>query len=128
MRCCTGNALLPIDYRTLLENSTTNRSPMHYSRFGKLRTKPEERDAVVAILLRDVNALRDAGCHLYVVQTSESEAQAIWVTELWESKAVHRASLQLPAVKAAIAEAIPLLTGEFDSMEFDVVGGLGVPT
>jgi hypothetical protein len=35
--------------------------------------------------------------------------------------------LQLPGVKQAIAEAMPMLTGEFEQIEFDVVGGLGLP-
>ena len=46
--------------------------------------------------------------------------------EIWETKAQHDDSLQLPSVKAAIAEAMPMLTGEFTGVELTVVGGLGV--
>jgi quinol monooxygenase YgiN len=48
------------------------------------------------------------------------------VTEIWDSGDHHDESLQLPAVKAAIAAAMPMLTGEFTRQELTVVGGLGV--
>jgi quinol monooxygenase YgiN len=51
----------------------------------------------------------------------------IWVTEVWQSKAMHDASLSLPAAQAAIATAMPLLTGEFTRQELTMVGGLGLP-
>jgi len=91
-----------------------------------MRTVPGKRDDVVAILLRAAEALRPAGCHLYVVSVSEDDAETISVFEVWESAEHHRASLQLPETQAAIAEAMPMLTGEFTSQEFTVVGGLGV--
>jgi quinol monooxygenase YgiN len=47
---------------------------------------------------------------------------------VWESREAHRASLQLPETRQAITEAMPLLTGEFQSIELDVVGGLGLPS
>ena len=50
----------------------------------------------------------------------------IWVTEIWESAERHEASLQVPETKAAIAKAMPMLTGEFTRQELTVVGGLGV--
>lgn len=99
---------------------------MRYGRFGKMGVKPGERDRVVAILLRDVAALREVGCELYVVHRSEGEPDAVWVTEVWATREAHRASLALPSVRAAIAEAMPLLSGEFESVELDVVGGLGL--
>jgi hypothetical protein len=34
--------------------------------------------------------------------------------------------LQLPETKAAIAEAMPMLTGEFSGQNVEIVGGLGV--
>jgi quinol monooxygenase YgiN len=47
--------------------------------------------------------------------------------EVWASRNAHRASLQLPETRQAIAEAMPLLTGEFQSIGLDVIGGLGLP-
>jgi quinol monooxygenase YgiN len=100
---------------------------MRYGRFGSLRTQPGKRDLVVDILLRDVDELHDIGCFLYVVKVSDDDADLIWVTEVWSSPEAHRSSLSLPSVKQAIAEAMPMLTGEFQSQEFEVVGGLGLP-
>lgn len=101
---------------------------MRYGRYGKMVTKPGKRDAVVAILRRNLEALRAAGCLLYVINHDAEDENAIWVTEVWESAESHAASLQLPAVREAIGEAMPLLTGEFEQVELSVVGGLGFPT
>ena len=97
---------------------------MLYGYVGTMRTKPGHRDDVVAILLRDVEGLREAGCHAYVVSVVDEDPDLIHVTEVWDSKEHHDASLQLPTTRAAIAEAMPMLTGEFDSRELGVVGGL----
>ena len=85
---------------------------MRFGMYAKLVAKPGQRDALVAILLRDVEALRAHGCELYVVNLAVDDDDAVWVTEVWASKEAHRASLQLPETQQAIAEAMPLLTGE----------------
>jgi quinol monooxygenase YgiN len=91
-----------------------------------MRTTPGDRDKVVAILLRDVDELKAAGCDLYLVALSDADPDVIHVTEVWASKDHHAASLQLPATRAAIAEAMPMLTGDFTSDELTVAGGLGI--
>ncbi len=96
-----------------------------YAYVGSMRTRPGQRDAVIEILLRSAEGLRGAGCHLYLVATSADDPDAVWVTESWETKQHHDDSLQLPETRAAIAEAMPMLTGEFDGHELTVVGGLG---
>ena len=100
---------------------------MRYGLYGKMRTKPGERDAFVRILLRDVEEMRSVGCELYVLNLAQDDPDVVWVTEVWASREAHAASLRLPTVKQAIAEGMPLLTGEFDRVELDVVGGLGLP-
>ncbi|MGQ0774690.1 MAG: putative quinol monooxygenase [Pseudonocardiales bacterium] len=99
---------------------------MAYGYIGSMKTKPGQRDDVVSILLNDVDGLREVGCDLYIVSVSDVDDDTIWVTEIWQSKEHHDASLQLPEVKAAISNAMPMLTGEFTSQELSVVGGLGV--
>jgi quinol monooxygenase YgiN len=91
-----------------------------------MRTRPGRRDEVVKLLLDGQDELREAGCELYVVGTSASDPDLIWVQEVWLSKTHHEASLELPAAKAAIAAAMPMLTGEFTGQELDIVGGLGL--
>lgn len=45
-----------------------------------------------------------------------------FVVELWESAEAHSASLQLESVRAAIAEAMPLLSGKMGGFRFQVAG------
>jgi quinol monooxygenase YgiN len=98
-----------------------------YGYIGSMRVRHGHRDEVVEILLRGVDGLRAAGCDLYLVGVPADDSTVIWVTEVWRSKAHHDASLTLPAAQAAIASAMPLLTGEFTRQELTMVGGLGLP-
>ncbi len=97
-----------------------------YGYNGSMKVKPGHRDEVIAILLRGVEKLRAAGCYAYAVGVVEGDEDTIWVNEVWESQAHHRESLQLPETKAAIDEAMPLLTGDYTSQELTVRGGLGL--
>jgi quinol monooxygenase YgiN len=99
---------------------------MAYGYFGSMKTKPGHRDDVVAILLSGVDGLRAAGCRVYAVGVSDTDPDLILVNEVWLSKSHHDQSLQLPETKAAIGQAMPMLTGEFTAQEMTVVGGLGV--
>jgi quinol monooxygenase YgiN len=91
-----------------------------------MRVREGCRDDVIGILLSGADGLRAAGCQLYAVCTAAGEADMNWVTEIWESAERHEASLQVPETKAAIAKAMPMLTGEFTRQELTVVAGLGV--
>jgi quinol monooxygenase YgiN len=93
-----------------------------------MRVRPGHRDEVVATLVGGADALREVGCDLYVVGTSDTDEDLIWVNEVWASKQAHDDSLTLPEVQASIARTMPLLTGEFTSQELDIIGGLGVPS
>lgn len=97
-----------------------------YGYIASMKTKPGHRDDVVGILVSGAGGLRDFGCDLYVVSVSDADDVTIWVSEVWQSKEMHDASLRLPEVRAAIGKTMPMLTGEFTSQEVTVVGGLGV--
>jgi quinol monooxygenase YgiN len=99
---------------------------MSYGYLGTMRTQPGKRDEVAAALVTGSTALRDHGCRLYLVSVGAEDPDRIWVTEVWDSKEAHDASLQLAEVRAGIAETMPKLTGEFTSQELSVVGGLGL--
>jgi quinol monooxygenase YgiN len=101
---------------------------MPYGYIGSMKARPGHRDDVVKILVDGAERLRELGCHLYVVSVSDSDTDVIWVSEVWQSQEHHDASLQVPEVRASIATAMPLLTGEFTSHELRVAGGLGVPS
>lgn len=97
---------------------------MAYGYLATMRTTPGNRDKVVQIMLDGVSGLREAGCQVYAVSVSDTDPDLIWVSEVWQSKEHHDASLRLPAAQAAIAEARPMLTGEFTGQELTVAGGL----
>lgn len=95
---------------------------MTFANMGSLGTQPGKRDEVLGILTRANPALEESGCLLYEVGISEDAPDIVFVAELWESAAAHQASLELASVRAAIAEAMPLLSGQMDGHRFTVVG------
>ena len=95
-----------------------------YGLIGKFTAVPGQRDALARIL---IDGTRDMpGCLGYVVASDASDPDGLWVTEVWDSKASHEASLQLPAVQAAIAEGRPLIAGFGERYETTPVGGHGL--
>jgi quinol monooxygenase YgiN len=95
---------------------------MTFANVGTLETVPGKRDELVAHLVRPNDSLARIGCLSYEVGVNDDEPNTVFVVELWESAAAHRASLDLPEVREAIAAARPLLTGTFGGFRFDVVG------
>jgi quinol monooxygenase YgiN len=95
---------------------------MTFVNAGTLGTVAGKRDELVARLTQRNDVLRDLGCTAYEVGTNDDEPDTVFVIEIWESAAAHRASLQRPEVVAAIADARPLLDGRFGGFRFDVVG------
>ncbi|WP_206185453.1 putative quinol monooxygenase [Sphingosinicella sp. CPCC 101087] len=91
---------------------------------GKMRAAAGRRDALIAILLEGTEAM--PGCLSYVVAKDPADADAIWITEVWDSRESHRASLQLPQVRDAIARARPLIAGFDSSVETEPIGGMGI--
>lgn len=91
---------------------------------GKLRAQPGQRGALAAILLESTTSM--PGCLAYVVAEDTEDADALWITEVWDNAQSHQASLQLPAVRDAIARARPLIAG-FDSHWITrPLGGVGL--
>jgi quinol monooxygenase YgiN len=97
-----------------------------YGYIGSMRARPGCRDAVIEILLSGADGLRAAGCQMYAVCIAPDDADVIWVSEIWDSAKQHDASLALPEARAAIAKALPMLTGELTRQQLSVIGGLGV--
>ena len=95
---------------------------MTFADLGTLGSLPGKRDELAALLTRRSDVLAEAGCLLYEVGVSEAEPDTVFVVELWASQEAHRASLQLPEVQAAIAEARPWLSGVFGGYQFEVLG------
>lgn len=95
-----------------------------YGLIGKMMTAAGQRDAVIEILLEGTE--RMPGCLSYIVAKDPSDANAIWITEVWDGEASHKASLSLPAVQAAITKAKPHITGFGERFITTPVGGVGL--
>ena len=95
-----------------------------YGLIGKMTALAGKRDELIAILLAGVAEM--PGCLSYIVATDPADANAIWITEAWDSKASHDASLSLPQVRAAIAKGKPLIAGFSDGTVTAPVGGHGL--
>jgi quinol monooxygenase YgiN len=97
-----------------------------YGLFGKMIAKPGQRDALIALLLEASRGAPMPGCHIYIVSEVPAEPDAIAVTEVWDDRAAHDASLHLERVRLLIAKARPLIAGMGDSLELRPVGGQGL--
>ena len=96
-----------------------------YGLVGRIRAIAGQRDALAAILLPGEGGM--PGCLSYIVAEDPSDADVLWVTEVWVDSAAHKASLGLDTVKAAIAKGRPLIAGFDSHVETKVLGGIGLP-
>jgi reactive intermediate/imine deaminase len=97
-----------------------------YGLIGKMVATPGNRDALAAIILGGTGAM--PGCLSYVVAKDPREAEALWITEVWDSAESHKASLSLASVKEAITKARPLIASFGDGVQSEPIGGYGLMT
>ena len=95
-----------------------------YGLIGKMTATPGQRAALQAILLESDGGM--PGCLSYIVALDTTDPDALWITEVWDNKASHAASLKLPGVQSAIARARPLIAGFSDGVVTTPVGGIGL--
>ena len=95
-----------------------------YGLINKITTVPGQRDALAAILVEGTQTM--PGCLSYVVASDLVDGDALWITEVWDSQASHRASLSLPAVQAAIAKGRAMIAGFASRIETAPIGGYGI--
>jgi quinol monooxygenase YgiN len=95
-----------------------------YGLIGKMIAMPGQRDALISILLESEAEM--PGCLSYVVAKDPADANAIWITEVWDNEQSHRTSLSLPSVKKAIARGKPLIASFGDITVTEPVGGYGL--
>lgn len=96
--------------------------PSTYGLIGKMRAQPGQREALVAILTEGTQAM--PGCLSYIIALDQTDADAVWITEVWDSAASHKASLALPGVRAAITKGKPLIAGFGERFETRPVAGV----
>jgi quinol monooxygenase YgiN len=92
---------------------------------NKMKARAGKRDELIAIMLDSTAGM--PGCLSYVVARDPADVDAIWITEVWDDAASHKASLSLPVVQAAITRARPLIAGFESRVETQPVGGVGLP-
>lgn len=95
-----------------------------YGLIGRMLSTPGRRDDLLAILLDGQVPM--PGCRSYVVARDPASEDGIWVTEVWDSREEHQASLQVAAVRDTIARARPLIAGFAERFETEPLGGIGV--
>jgi quinol monooxygenase YgiN len=99
-----------------------------YGLHGKLQATEGNGEALAAILLEASELVStDRGCHLYLVSHDKADMDAVWVTEVWDSKEDHDNSLHVEGVRALISRAMPLLASQpGKGQELEVIGGAGL--
>ena len=95
-----------------------------YGLIVKITANRGQRDALISVLLKGTGEM--PGCLSYIIAKDASDEDAIWVTEIWDSKASHDASLSLPAVKETIAKARPMISVFGQPVVTTPVGGVGL--
>ena len=96
-----------------------------YGLIGSMTATPGRRDNLIAILTEAVSNM--PGCLSYIVAKDSRDDNTIWITEVWDSKENHDASLSLPAVAKAISAARPMIAAFGAQVITTPVGGYGLP-
>ncbi len=94
-----------------------------YGLVGQMKAVPGKRAELVGYLLEGSGEM--PGNLAYIVAEDLSDPDAIWITEVWRTKADHANSLSLPAVQQTIAKARPLIAGFGTRAEMRPVGFSG---
>lgn len=95
-----------------------------YGLIGKIVAVPGQREPLIELLLDGCDGM--PGCLSYVIAKDPADADAIWVTEVWDNAQSHRASLSLPSVQAAITRGKPMIARFEQSTTTEPVGGHGL--
>lgn len=97
-----------------------------YGLIGNITAESGKRDELINILLEGIADM--PGCLSYIVSKDSEDDDVIWVTEVWESKKSHQASLSQPSVQEAISRGRPLIAEFGDQIITEPVGGQGLET
>ncbi len=99
-----------------------------YLLHGKLTAKTGHRDELAAILIEASKLVSTAkGCNLYVIGKEKNDINAVYVTEIWDSKEDHDNSLKAEGVRELIMKAMPILDGQPQKgQELELLGGSGI--
>ncbi|MCW5722058.1 MAG: antibiotic biosynthesis monooxygenase [Devosia sp.] len=91
-----------------------------YGLIGRMLAAPGQREALLDIMVEGVGTM--PGCLSYIIARDPASENGVWITEVWESREAHMASLQLPQVQAVITRARPLIAGFAERFETEPLG------
>ncbi len=99
-----------------------------YLLHGKLTAKPGQARELAGILLDASKLVATAkGCKLYVVGEDAGEPDAVYITEIWETKEDHDNSLTATGVRELIRKAMPDISAPPQKgQELEILGGAGI--
>jgi len=99
-----------------------------YLLHGKLTAKAGRSNELADILLEASRLVSTTkGCKLYVIGRDQNDPDAVYVTEIWESKEDHDNSLKAEGVRELIMKAMPIIAGAPQKgQELDILGGAGI--
>ncbi|WP_176591430.1 putative quinol monooxygenase [Sphingobium sp. EM0848] len=95
---------------------------LKFGLIGQMLAQPGKRDELIGYLKEAVGEM--PGCISYVIALDTANPDALWITEVWDSRESHMASLRLPAVRAAIVRARPIIAGLPQHFETVPVAGV----
>jgi quinol monooxygenase YgiN/mannose-6-phosphate isomerase-like protein (cupin superfamily) len=98
-------------------------------RYAKLIAREGQGEALAEAMLRVAEGLAEtAGCELYIVNRSRSEADTIWVTELWLSQEALDSALESARSqdggRTRMQDVQELLAGS-EQIDLEPLGGIG---
>ncbi|WP_394674352.1 putative quinol monooxygenase [uncultured Chryseobacterium sp.] len=99
-----------------------------YLLHGKLTAKAGHQKELADILIQASQLVsKSKGCTLYAVSHDQEDENAVYVTEIWDSKDDHDNSLKVEGVRELIMKAMPILDGPpTKGQELKILGGVGV--
>ncbi len=109
---------------TIARSSSSQSAEIMYGLISEMNAAPGQRDTLISILLEGSADM--PGCLSYVIAKDSEDPDAIWITEVWDREASHRASLSLPSVQDAIARGRPMIAGVSQRVLTEPVGGHGL--
>lgn len=99
-----------------------------YLLHGKLNAKTGRTEELANILLEASKLVSTAkGCKVYVIGKDANDLDAVFVTEIWDTKEDHDNSLNVKGVRELIMTAMPILDGQpTKGQELEILGGAGI--
>lgn len=80
-----------------------------FGQINKITTVAGKRNEVVRLVMNGSDEM--PGCHSYIVAKDAQDADVIWVSEVWDSAEMQKASMDIPDVKQSVEQAMPMIAG-----------------